>query len=75
MFHYQNVIGYPHDQAHVVFDQNDGDAAVRYLLNELVNFLSLFVVQTGRGFIQQQQFWFAGQGSRDLHPLQGAVGE
>jgi hypothetical protein len=49
-----NPIGYRHDQIHVVFNQQDGNARAPERMNDLNQAGNLFLHKSGRGFVKQQ---------------------
>ena len=65
-----------HDQAHIVFNEQDGDLeGVADLYDILHELGGLGGVHAGRGLIQEQQGGIGGQGADDLQAALGAVGE
>ena len=59
------------DQRHVVLDHDDGDPEVFLdVLDPEPHPFRLFDVQSGRRFVQQQQFWFDAQGAAQFDSLE-----
>ena len=70
---HHDPVGDPHDQAHVVLDQQHGVAQVADLADQLVQLLLLRGVEAGRRLVQAEQFRLGGQRPGDLETALVAV--
>src|SRR5512139_680366 len=70
-----DLVGYAHDQRHVVLDEKDGDALFPDPADQLRHIGGLAHVQTGRRLVEQQEAGFAGEGPPEFHDSLLAVGE
>ena len=73
--HHHDVIGEPHDDAHIVLDQQHRDAERRDAQHQLGQLLGLGVVQARGGLVHQQQARLQRQRARDLHQALMAEGQ
>ena len=65
--HDHDMVGKAHDEAHVVLDQQDGDAERGDAHDQFGQALGFGVVETGGGFVHQQQARAQREGARDFH--------
>ena len=71
-----DVLGDPHDELHVVLDEEDREAAlVAQAAHELRRSGRLLRVHPRRGLVEQEQLGVGGQRAGDLEPALVAVGE
>ena len=71
-----HAIGDIHDDAHVMFDHQDGDAEfVANVEHEAGDVFGLFLVHAGDHFVQQQQLRLASERAGELHPFLLPVGQ
>ncbi len=65
-----------HDDAHVVFDEDDGGAEFIVDVEDVAAHVLFFlVVHPGHGFVQQQHVGLGGQGASQLDPFLQAIGK
>ena len=73
---HHDPVRYVHHHAHVVLDQRDrGAELVVHVKDETAHVLLLFDVHARHRLIEQQQFRFSRQRTREFDPLLQAVGE
>ena len=74
MIEHENALADPHDDLHVVLDQQHGD--LELVLDEADQTrerLFLGGIHPGGGLVEQQQFWLGRQRPHDLQPALVAV--
>ena len=64
-----------HDQPHVVFDQQQGHAAIAQLRNHRHQRNRLRRIHTGRRLVEQQQLWRCRNGAGDLQQSALGIGQ
>ena len=69
MINGQDAMRNRHDDLHDMFDDDDGHSPTIDLLDQFDGLHYFFRSESGRGFIQQQQFGLGGQGPGDLQPF------
>ena len=62
------AIAEPHDEVHVVLDQQDGEAAAAQRLQQCGKRGGLGRIHSGRGLVEQEQLRIRRQRTRDLKP-------
>ena len=73
---HDHVVGDVHDDAHVVLDQDDGDAALLVHVEDVARHVLLLVlVHAAHGLVEQQHLGLERQRAPQLHALAQAVGE
>src|SRR6266568_1076286 len=72
---HHDVLAGAHDEAHVVLDEQDGDAAPLDLADELDEEVRLLLVHPPGRLVEDEQLRVGGEGAGDLEPALVAVGE
>ena len=75
VFQHHKVFTDLHDQAHVVLDEQHGDATVTDGRDGIHQGHGLLVVHAARGLVQDQQPGVGGQGASDFQQALVAVGK
>src|SRR5262245_25104470 len=61
------MVGHTHYQSQVMFDQKYCDARSAYALQDITEALRFCIVQSGSGFIHEQDRRLEGERTRNLH--------
>lgn len=73
---YENLVRYAHDQLHIMFDEQDGDALlVPDPGDEMVELTGFLGVHAGCGFVEQEQERLGGHGPGYLEASLSTVGK